>query len=294
MSIFRRQIKYNLDFIEGIQSIKIPKYKPIKGVQAPTDNIEYILQRKATEHKRNGKMNLAIACLRKSNEIFPYSNFIWSPKDYLRLVEFLKDAGKFDEARVEQARIEAFFQSNNLSENVFEKILSDCKLLGTDLVEMQDNNPNVCGECSKYQKRIFTISGKNKQFPVLPDYLKLNLPEHAYCFNSLYPYNLNISTLTWGYVGNLVTWSNRPFIDERTIEQKEYFKKWVSENEQEIIDRKNFDFLREYFPTIAPKSFGGYRRMKNLQSEKYITLNKSAKNEGIDLNQKPDLSIYKL
>ena len=79
--------QYDLDTIDGIASILIPKYSQIKGMASPINNIEYILQRKATEHKRNGQMDLAIACLRKANEIFPYSNFMWPESDYLRLVE---------------------------------------------------------------------------------------------------------------------------------------------------------------------------------------------------------------
>ena len=86
--IFKLDIdtKYDIDSIEGIQNIPIPKYKPLQGMGSPVNNIEYILQRKATEHKKNGRMDLSIACLRKANEIFPHSNFAWSEKDYMRLV----------------------------------------------------------------------------------------------------------------------------------------------------------------------------------------------------------------
>ena len=88
-NIFLRE-KYDFQTLEGINSIKIPNYKPLQGMSSPVNNVEYILQRKATEHKKNGKMDLAIACLKKANEIFPYSNFAWSEKDYMRLVEYLK------------------------------------------------------------------------------------------------------------------------------------------------------------------------------------------------------------
>jgi len=285
-------MKYNLDSLESIKSIKIPDYQSLKGMQSPTNNIEYILQRKATEHKNNGHMDLAIACLRKANEIFPYSNFMWSKKDYLRLVEFLKQAGKFEEANVEEKKINEFFQANSLTTNVFEKIFQDCKSLKTDLVEFPDSNFRVCSECAKYTRRILSISGKDGRFPLLPSYFKLNFPEHEYCFIDFYPFIFGASTLTWMHKGNLINWSNRPFVDERTLEQKRDFKKWVTDNEQEKIDRKNFDFLRENFPDIAPKSFGGYRKMKNLQSEKFIFLSNTTKEKGINLNQNPDLSIF--
>jgi hypothetical protein len=284
---------YDLDSLEGIESIEIPKYQPLKEIQSPVDNIEYILQRKATEHKRNGRMGLAIACLRKSNEIFPYSNFLWSSKDYMRLVEFLKQDNKFDEAREEEQRINELFQSSNAADAVFDKTIENCNALNTDLVEMTDTNFCVCGYCAKFAKRIFSVTGKNKLFPVLPTYLSLNLKEHEYCVNNFYPFNYGTSVPTWNYVGGLKDWSNRPFIDERTPDQKAYFEKRVRDSKQEIIDRENYDLLREKLPTIAPKSFGGFRRMKNLQSDKFISLYKAALSTGVDLSMLPDLSTYK-
>ena len=83
-------IEYDLDTLQEIERIPIPNYKPLQGMGNPSNSIEYILQKKATEHKKNGRMDLAIACLKKANEIFPHSNFSWAEKDYMRLVEYLK------------------------------------------------------------------------------------------------------------------------------------------------------------------------------------------------------------
>ena len=85
---FLKKDSYDLDTIEGIEKIKVPKYPPLKGLESPVNNIEYVLQRKATEHKKNKRMDLAIACLRKSNELMDYSNFHYSEKDYIRLVKY--------------------------------------------------------------------------------------------------------------------------------------------------------------------------------------------------------------
>ena len=112
-NIFLRE-KYDFQTLEGINSIKIPNYKPLQGMSSPVNNVEYILQRKATEHKKNGKMDLAIACLKKANEIFPYSNFAWSEKDYMRLVEYLKQDRQFDEARKEEQKIKEMFQKTRV------------------------------------------------------------------------------------------------------------------------------------------------------------------------------------
>lgn len=56
--------QYDLDTVEGILSIDIPKYETNNGIAFPDKNIEYILQKKATEYKRSGRMDLAIACLK--------------------------------------------------------------------------------------------------------------------------------------------------------------------------------------------------------------------------------------
>lgn len=296
MNVFDRILKkkkaYDLNTAEGIESIEIPMYKPNKGIQSPVNNIEYILQRKATEHKRNGRMDLAIACLRKSNEIFLHSNFLWSVKDYMRLVEYLKQVGRFEEARIEEQKINDLFQQNDLAISALEKILLDCKSMGTDLV-ISPEISRACAECAKYARRIFSISGKDKRFPVLPAYFKLGLPEHGYCFNSFYPFVLRFSEPTWKYTGNLIEWCNRPYSDERTREQKQDFKNWIIKNKQEAIDRRNYDYLREHLLEMAPKSFSGFRRMKSQRSSNYLKLLEIAFEGRINLDETPDLSMFK-
>lgn len=128
MFISNSNNKYDFETLEGIQSIPIPKYKPLQGMSSPVNNIEYILQRKATEHRKNGRMDLAIACLRKANEIFPHSNFAWAEKDYMRLVEYLKFDRQFDEARKEEQKIKEVFQKTRFvfEGKILKQILLDC------------------------------------------------------------------------------------------------------------------------------------------------------------------------
>ena len=123
---YRSLSQFDLETVEGISRIPIPNYSKAIIISSPTNNIEYILQRKATEHAKNGKWNEAIACLKKSNEIMPYSNFIWAKKDYLRLVEFLKTARRFDEARNYQKEIDYMF-SESLTVSVLKYTISQAK-----------------------------------------------------------------------------------------------------------------------------------------------------------------------
>lgn len=284
----------NFDTIEEIEAIPIPKYPKLTGMTSPVNNIEYILQRKATEHKKNGRIDLAIACLRKANEIFPHSNFMWSEKDYLRLVEYLKIAGRFEEAEQEERSIKSKFSDKTLNPWYLYKQRSENyqNTFKTDLI-ITGEPECVCSECAKCTRRIMSEYGQNKYYPRFPEFLKLNLPEHEFCILFFYPYTEECSTPHWiNFKGDARIFSNRSFIDERSSHQKEYFKERVVSTLQERIDRKNYDLLRKDFSDVAPKSFGGFRRMKNLRSKNYLKLVETCKKQWIDLDEKPDLSIY--
>lgn len=274
--------KYDFETIEGINDIKIPNYKPLQGMSSPVNNVEYILQRKATEHKKNGRIDLAIACLRKANEIFPHSNFAWSEKDYMRLVEYLKLDRQFDEARKEERKIKEMFQKTRF---VFEGKNIETNFVGLSekniievfggLVESFDLEC-CCEECAKYAKRIFSVDGKDKRFPLLPDCIKYYNDNHKYCQTPLNAFMFGVDEPRWNYSGNIVDWSNREYKDERSKEQKESFETMIKEKEEIAKDKEFYDLIFEKFPDIAPKSFGGYRRMKATNSENYKKLLKKA------------------
>lgn len=280
-NIFSRE-KYDFQTLEGINSIKIPNYKSLQGVSSPVNNVEYILQRKATEHKKNGKMDLAIACLKKANEIFPYSNFAWSEKDYMRLVEYLKQDRQFDEARKEEQKIKEMFQKTrfiyegkNIETNIVGLSEKDVIDVFGGLIESFDLEC-CCEECAKYAKRIFNIDGKDKRFPLLPDCIKYYSDKHKYCRVPLNAFLFGVNEPKWRYRGNIVDWSNREYKDERSKEQKESFEKMIREKEEVEKDKEFYDLMFEKYPEITPKSFGGYRRMKASNSENYKKLLKQA------------------
>lgn len=266
--LFGSQTEYDLESIEGIQSIQIPKYKPLQEMGNPSNNIEYILQKKATEHKRNGRMDLAIACLKKANENFPHSNFSWPIKDYMRLVEYLKQDRQFEEARKEEAKIKELFKQFETEQKACNDRTNQEIYGNTDIVETNEM-AFVCAECAKYTKRRFSVSGKSTKYPKLPEYLLEKSPEHKYCGIVVYPVLDGVSEPVWNYKGDLVKYCNRPFVDERTKEQKDLFEKEVREKEEAAVDKEFYDIIFEKCPDIAPKSFSGYRRMKAANSINY-------------------------
>lgn len=292
--VTNNKTNYDLDTVSGIMAIQIPRYGPsTSSLSSPVNNIEYILQRKATEHDGAGKRDEAIACLRKSNEIMPHSNFMWSKKDHMRLVDFLKKYGAFDAARREKEKIDELF-SECLNASALKMAIGNAKQIKTDLLESTDISID-CAECSGICRRIFSISGKDRRFPALPQALTKNRPGHEYCNLDFYPFIPEFDKPTWKYRGNLIQWCNRPYIDERNKLQKKVFYERIFEEEQKSLDNGLYSLLCEKAPNLAPKSFGGFRRMKSLQSQNFLKIAEIAATDlGINLNEKADLSRYKM
>ena len=193
---FFKKDSYDLDSIEGINKIGIPKYPPLKGLESPVNNIEYILQRKATEHKKNGRMDLAIACLKKSNELMPYSNFKYSEKDYVRYIKYLRYDGQNELADTEEKRLYAEhpeFNDRRISNLLrIREALEKNKGWGNDLVIV--NTSHSCDICGQYDRKIYSISGNSKQYPKLPKEISQNGGFCPKCYLGLNSYFEGIST----------------------------------------------------------------------------------------------------
>lgn len=163
--------KYDMETLDGINSIPVPAKNYNTG-DWTKDCIYYVLQRKATEHKRNKRLDLAIACLRKSNALSDYEK---RPplleKDYLRLVKYLRLNGENDAADIEEQRIYSLhpeFKDKRISNLLqISNVLNKCKYYKSDLVYITTNS--YCPACSKYNRKVFSISGKSKKYPKLPD-----------------------------------------------------------------------------------------------------------------------------
>lgn len=173
MGLFSKFIspKYDFDTIEGISKIQIPKYKALKGIESPVNNIEYILQRKATEHKKNKRMDLAIACLKKSNQLMPHSNFSYKASDYMRYIKYLRMDGQNILADEEEKRLrtelpELFDQRINNKKRILDA-MQRARKYNTDLVYITTNSQ--CKICKKYNKKYYSISGSSKKYAKLPD-----------------------------------------------------------------------------------------------------------------------------
>lgn len=174
--------RYDLTTIEGIQSIPISEAKKYPdGGKSVVYMPEQILNRQATEYKKENKFDLAIECLKKANELYPYSFYAYQRNNYERLVDFMILAKKFDDARKTH---------NQLDIEV-----------GTRLDELKH----------------------------LQDYAE----------------------------------------ESETESRDSYYDRVIKPNIDEERDKEEYYWLLENIPNIAPKSFGGYRKMKRTNSDNY-------------------------
>lgn len=257
---------YDTSTVEGIRKIPAPE-KILSKTSSKTGKPEYILQLRAGQYEKEKKFDLAIECLRKSNELKIYSSVYYSENDYLRLVELLKRCRRFDEARTEEAHIKKLFASQNQHyENRRSKQFSkSLKTFDTDLVEVSYVGA-CCPICGKYRGRIFSVSGKDKRFPKLPDDF------HEDCGLIAFPFIYGVNEPQYCKSKDIIAYNNRPFRDTRTAEEKSNYNLMLQEQAQELQkqqDKADYDWLWEHLPEICPKSFASYRKMKNSNSAGY-------------------------
>lgn len=189
--------KYDLTTIEGIKSIPISEAKKYPdGGKSVVYMPEQILNRQATEYKKENKYDLAIECLKKANELYPYSFYAYQRNNYERLVDFMILAKRFEAAKETHHQLDI--------------------TIGSRLDELK----------------------------------KLQL-----------------------------------YAEESGTESKEgYYNRVIKPSIDEEKDKEEYYWLLENLPSIAPKSFGGYRKMKNTQSDNYKKIINEVNNKGYDLN----------
>ena len=189
--------KYDLTTIDGIRAIPISEAKKYSdGGKSVVYMPEQILNRQATEYKKENNYDLAIECLKKANELYPYSFYAYQRNNYERLVDFMILAKRFEEAKITHSQLDSTVGSR----------LDELKKLQT-------------------------------------------------------------------------------YTEESGVESKEeYYERVIKPSIEEEKDKEEYYWLLESMPSIAPKSFGGYRKMKNTCSDNYKKIVDEVNNNGYDLN----------
>lgn len=106
------EAKYDLSSAEGIMAI--PRDASLHhggGIHSYTGDIDYYLRNKGYGYEKAGNIELAVLCLKKSNEIRMFCRNGYRRDDYYSLVRMLALHGRVDEAQAEKDRIDRFFDS---------------------------------------------------------------------------------------------------------------------------------------------------------------------------------------
>lgn len=306
---------YNLNSIEGIKHIPIKKGLRCPNTVSVTGQLYYYLRRKAYSLEKEGKMELAVACMSKSSELamLDYGALIQKQELY-PLVKILARNGQVEEAIAEKEFVDNYCQqqADNLAKGSFRNVINQAKQLQTDLVIMSVLG-SACPECAKYQGRVFSISGTNKRYPKLPNFIAEFGRVHPGCGhiftpfidgvdNPMLDYTLSVHPLKNKFYGrNIVAFSNRPFIDDRTKSAKALANAKISERaakeaeakllEDNLIDyeikrgndARDYFWIKEHIPKKCPKSVTGYRRMKTQNTKNYQILKQLAAEMGREI-----------
>lgn len=296
-------VLYDLESIPDIQSIPVPNFNRhdssmegygIKG------RLDYVLRMKAGNLYNRLEKELCSACLWKSAELMLATDD-WQRKDFERLVTWHYAMGMVDEAK----RAEQYINSHTQSmEDSFNKYALQHKNdtfshFKGDLIAFNDYGTGCCEKCSIFGGRVYSISGKNKIFPKLPEYAKEHGNFHKGCRCVMASY-LDIADRSIFYKGirqDAVTVSNRPWIDNRTANEIERYNAYLdhisqAERERQYMlevskrqgqNRLEYESIKRAFPEKAPKSVTGYARMKTMRTKNFIALADMAKSKGIEI-----------
>lgn len=298
-SIVSDGVHYDLTDKKSIYSIAIPNYQihvenRVSQILGVTGALDYTLRMRAGLYWKQGNYDLSIACLGKATQLMKYSDVGWPKKDFYRIVDWLEQLGRF-----EKAKEWATWIDNNIitiggtyDYDPAKKYLDEAKKLSTDLVYI-DWHGGSCAVCAKYQGRVYSISGTDKRFPVLPEFIKKTGEIHDGCCHCIRPYifwnDKKLDTIY--YKGKNVcafkaSW--RPFVDDRSQEEKNVHSQILIARKKQAeaaIAKHVYCRLKYLIPDDLPKSLGAFSKMKNANTEKYRKLVEKAELVGFKFPQ---------
>lgn len=115
---------YNMETVESINSMKIPKFAFNDGFTGygTTGSLDYVVRMKAAHLRNKGKVAESDACYRKSTDLMQASGIPYDMTPYLYLAKELLREGRFEESEKEEDRIYAIFHTTRKSVNSNPKI----------------------------------------------------------------------------------------------------------------------------------------------------------------------------
>lgn len=314
--IVLNNIEYNLEDEASIEKIVVPRYDD-NVMHDMIFDLAYILKMRLGKEERP---HLAVPLAYKTANIMIASTLGWMKKDYYRLVVKLWSIGEFaygdyllKEIKSRLPFVAAEDEYRVYHEDAFKKALDLASQLKTDYLETS-HQLATCEKCAPYQNRVYCISGKDKRFPKLPDFIKQsNGSNCSFCLHyspfvyyngrTITRYLLNENSIVTEIELDAIKHSNRAFEDDRTLAEKQRYLEWKQQNEKRLDYEKRYydrntwvgEYLSrfEYYEIVnkleekAPKSFNGYMKMKRGNTSNYQKLITLAKEKAIVINELP-------
>ena len=292
--------KYDLCNPKDVIELKMPNFeKNNSSFSYVTRNLAYIFKMRA---QRIYQKELAVPIVFTAVNLMLISGIGWQPKDFERLISQLERLEEYYYATILRDSINSF-QSSLLNSELKQaeiafKTIDLARQFDTDLVVMPYLGCS-CEECAKYQGRVYSITGKDKRYPKLPDVIRKTGKVHPGCHHSIqvfyewekitkYIYN-DSGQAEMIYVDPIQN-SNRPFRDDRSVYEKRKYEesqqKRIKKESSEIWDAEStrkyakrvieYEWIEDNLPDLAPKSLGGYTRMKHTNSKNYQRIKEKA------------------
>ena len=242
-------VKYDLESSKDLNRIPIPTFTNIDIMHGYgiTGSLEYVLRMKAGNLRRKGLLEESDSILERIHLFMGAADNGYQEKDFLIYSHLLLKEGHFEESAKYKAIVQSYlktlrvchnsFSFYNRAKDVMDKLLSDCRKYNTDYISMSAHLA-CCEECNKLQGRVYSISGKSKIFPKLPDVIRETGKVHNGCAHSfsVFFYTGKNDTIfdKNGNDVNAIKSSQRPFKDDRTAEEKKNYLKNYNKEKNKI------------------------------------------------------------
>lgn len=274
-------IKYDMTDIDSISSIPVPDWKyNTKNSIGVTGNLEYIIFRHAYQ---NNKVMIALL-VKAINLMAECTTIDYHKSDYLRLPKTLYEIGEFEKGDLALEQIRNIKKLNPIvqKQSVLERVLKTAEdTYHNDLIEIPILY-TTCGECAKYQGRVYSAYGNDLRFPKLPQHILETGFIHDGCRHGFLNFLYHDGATIQAYDDNglmieldAIQQSNRPFIDNRTEAEKQRYLKLpqrnnigIDEEEKKLLNYREYCIIKHNNSDSAPKSFSAYMRAKNRNNKK--------------------------
>lgn len=141
---------------------------------------------------------------------------------------------------------------------------------GNDLVKMTTHF-GCCSLCATYEGRVYSITGYDERFPRLDE-----IPGFSQGYNNLHPrcrHRIRPWIEKYNDVEEEIKNSNRPFeVDKDKEASIKAYQEEQKKKTQLRLNKKQYEKYKEVLGEEAPKSFQGFIKMKNSNSENYKEL----------------------